>query len=255
MKYWYIFSFTWVFLSVIGCAEDCENCDPIFLNNQREFIHLGSHQEQIFRLDSILVNGSPGDTTHKKYILKEYVGVDTSSNGQTERFPVTRFLSSDGGVNFFPVINSQYQIVGNDVNRQYGNLPFTVLNLPAILDKSWNGSVYFSSAGVVIEISGEPIALFQGDWQRTFTVSGFEEREVIGGIAYDSVITVTQGDLESLTEIRYSIEKYAWNVGLVYREMKIFDELCDQVNDLCQENKPWELRGDRGFMLRQWRIN
>ncbi|MEL6865958.1 MAG: hypothetical protein AAFP19_16145, partial [Bacteroidota bacterium] len=64
------------------------------------------------------------------------------------------------------------------------------------------------------------------------------------GMMFDSVATIYQADNENAIELRYSIEKYARNIGLVYREMRILDTQAI-VDD------PWEEKAQKGFIIRQ----
>jgi len=237
-----------------ACGEDCTTCDPLFTNNQIEFTNLGEAQEQLFRLDSIIVIGQPGDTIVSSYFLKEEISNNISNERDNPRYQITRSLSVDNGNAFTVVAEDEYEIINTDVLRSYGNVRFNVLNIPARESKMWNGGKFLSSDNVAINIAGEPLEFFKENWPAVFEYSNFAITEEIAGIEYDSVITITQANNDRINEIRFSIEKYAWNVGLVYREMQIFDELCNQSTDICRDDLPWPVRADRGFMLKQWRV-
>ncbi len=244
-----------VMTCAIGCADDCQSCEPIFSNNQLEFTNLGQPHIQLFQVDSVAVNGAPGDTTHRQYILKEHISEGFDQSGAIKQFRIERERSADGGLSFTPLSGGRYEVIGNDVIRTIGNLPFQILDLPAIVNSTWNGASYFSQPTEPLLINGEPIDVFKGDWLSSFEITTFSNSEDVEGVRYDSVITITHVDVDALTERRYSIEKYAWKVGLVYREMQFFDELCDQVGDPCKNDLPWINRANRGFYLKQWRIN
>ena len=255
MKHLIKFLFALLLVQLIACGTDCENCEPIFPNQQMEFSNLGVAQEQLFRVDSILVLGQPGDTVKRSSILKEIIYVDETPDNNTDDFRVQRWTSKDEGLSFTQFATEQYEIQNNELIRSYGNLPFKVLELPYQQQRTWNGARYFDPSNVIITVEGEPLIFFAGEWQDDFELVSFSLSEVVGGIEYDSVITVEQGNHNILTEVRRSVEKYAWKKGLIYREMQIFDELCNQVTIPCRDDLPWELRGHRGFSLKQWRIN
>jgi hypothetical protein len=243
-------------IQFFSCGKDCESCDPIIINQQLEFANLGQAHEQLFRLDSVLVVGFPGDTVKRSYLLKELISEDSDPSFALDVFRVDRFLSRDQGNSFYQSELSQYQFLHNDVTRNYGNLPFKVLELPFKENKKWNGAAYFNPDGLQILVNGEPMEFFKNDWYNDFTYTSFNLFEEVEGTGYDSVITVRQGNYEALNEIRYSIEKYAWKVGLIYKELSIFDESCSQVgSDTCRTGLDWVLRGERGFHMKQWRIN
>ena len=238
---------------MLSCGTDCDSCDPIFTSNQVEFANLGEKHEQLFRVDSLIVIGQPGDTVLRSSFLKEIIHQDDPTT-QATNYIVERWISEDGQ-NFTPSNAESYEVINTDVIRQVGNIPFKIMELPYRSMKSWNGAKFFDPADFIITVEGEPINFFAGDWYETFTFSAFEISEEIEGISYDSVITVNWADHTALTEIRAITEKYAWNKGLIYREMFVFDEFCDQASDLCREELRWTVRGDRGFYVKQWRIN
>lgn len=128
-------------------------------------------------------------------------------------------------------------IRGSEALRLENDLTFVKLHFPLAPFKNWNGNKYFDPATVVY-ISGEPVEMFKG-WQYQVVESA------------PDWVSVRQADFENLLERRYSIEKYARDTGLVYRELEILD------TQSVEEGIPWEEKAEKGFTLRQtlWKTN
>ena len=78
----------------------------------------------------------------------------------------------------------------------------------------------------------------------------------LAGKMFEDVITVQQADYtESSLEARLAQERYARNIGLIYREWFIADSQCQyccngNIGDACQA-VPWPDRAEKGFWLQQ----
>jgi hypothetical protein len=112
---------------------------------------------------------------------------------------------------------------------------------------SWDGNVYNDPSATLI-IQGELLQLFSKKW--TYEVLSFDKAERIGNRDYPNVLTVrAQSDPRILTERRYTLEKYAKGVGLVYRELYILD------TQKLDANAAWEVKAYSGIIVRQTAIS
>jgi hypothetical protein len=84
------------------------------------------------------------------------------------------------------------------------NIRFSKLIFPVKEESSWNGN-----ANNTI-----------GDWEYIYNY--MDRTETINGTSFENVLMVTQKDDKNHNQIHreYYVEKYARNVGLVYREIK-----------------------------------
>jgi hypothetical protein len=84
------------------------------------------------------------------------------------------------------------------------DIRFTKLIFPVKEDATWNGNANNTL----------------GEWEYEYTYS--DRAETINGTAFDNVLMVTQKDDKNKNAIHreYYIEKYAKEIGLVYREIK-----------------------------------
>jgi hypothetical protein len=120
------------------------------------------------------------------------------------------------------------------------NLRFVKLVFPVQRRDIWNGLVYIDPTATY-PIAGEQVEIFKG-WLSEVTLA--DEPEVVGDFSFDEVTTVQLADEENLLEKRYGIEKYAAGVGLVYRELEIYD-----TQKIDAEATPWEEKAEKGFKV------
>lgn len=81
------------------------------------------------------------------------------------------------------------------------NVRFVKLIFPLNVDQTWNGNVQNSLE------------------EETYEYAFFDLPRTVGGIRFDSVLQVTQHDETNLILRKYSEEKYARNVGMIYKRV------------------------------------
>jgi hypothetical protein len=133
--------------------------------------------------------------------------------------------------------------------RTENNLKFLKLIFPMDRRSEWNGNLWID-IDREIEISGERMRPFS-NWQ--YEVDSIDIQANIGVFAFDSTLLVTEADDNNIIERRLSRVRYAKNVGLVWREQWILDsQYCNQsIPPIDCETRPWELKAERGYILRQ----
>lgn len=129
--------------------------------------------------------------------------------------------------------------------RQEGNQRHLKLVFPMRKGALFNGNVYLK-ADSLYSVRGSGISIYK-DWGR-FNIRELDARWTVPGftVATDSTLLVQQVNSENAIELRYSIERYARNIGLIYKEMKILDTQCI-TNCIGQ---PWEVKAEKGFILK-----
>ncbi|MEZ4985515.1 MAG: hypothetical protein R2795_10835 [Saprospiraceae bacterium] len=149
---------------------------------------------------------------------------------------------------------SQTFLLRSDVRRAYrqeDNLTFVKMVFPPDRLQRWDGHVAFD-AFREIEVAGQPIQIF-ADWDYRYT--DLHQAGTIMQTSYDSLTTVQGADYENLLNRRLSLETYAPGIGLVYRELEVFETQCQ----LCCNGEtgvcidlPWREKAEAGFIIRQW---
>ena len=81
------------------------------------------------------------------------------------------------------------------------------------------------------------------------------EPAAFGDQTYDDVSLVEGADYENLLNRRLSLEAYARGIGLVYRELEVFETQCQICcggdTGTCLDLS-WREKAEGGFIIRQW---
>jgi len=80
------------------------------------------------------------------------------------------------------------------------NIRLIKLVFPATLNQKWNGNAYNTNE------------------TEEYKITSIDKQETINNISFESVLTVTQKSDESLIHKYYKVEKFAKNIGLVYKK-------------------------------------
>lgn len=123
------------------------------------------------------------------------------------------------------------------------NLRFLKMVFPLKQGVEWDGNQYIDIT-TIIPIAGESVEIFKSWSYEAITT---DESEEVGDFVFENVATISQANSENLIELRLSEEKYAKDIGLVHREMKILDTQCI----IECENMTWEQKAEKGFILIQ----
>ena len=133
--------------------------------------------------------------------------------------------------------------------RIENNLRFLKLIFPMDRRSEWDGHIWIDE-NREIEIAGERMRPF-ANW--LYEVDSIDIQASVGPFLFDSTLVVTEVDENNIIERRLSRLRYAKNVGLVWREQLILDsQYCNQSPPPADcESRPWELKAERGYILRQ----
>ncbi len=128
------------------------------------------------------------------------------------------------------------------------NFRFIKMVFPLEQGDIWDGNLFIDDE-TIFNIAGESVEVFKS-W--AYELDDIDQIDVVSNMPFDSVMTIYQANNQegfepNLIELRYSLEKYARGVGLIYREMRILDTQCiaDCIGD------PWEDKAQKGFILLQ----
>lgn len=122
------------------------------------------------------------------------------------------------------------------------NLRFIKMVFPVNDGDIWNGVAHLDVTAEY-PVAGDRVAIFKS-WDNNTEVIEAGEAETVGGFAFEEVTTIQLADEENLLEKRYGLEKYARGVGLIFKELEIYNTQAIE-----NENDPWELKAERGFRV------
>lgn len=194
--------------------------------------------------DPILTGGVKRDTTH--WQIREVVKDTFKDNEGVLQYKIDRFERVQGKLDWkiAKVVTAAFTAIYT--LRQEDNLRFIKFPLAFGENTTWNGVLFNDSTKIII--AGETLELFSKRW--TSTLVSFGKKETIGSKSFDDVLTVvSQTDPKILTEKRYILEKYAKNVGLVYREYHVLD------TQKLDATVAWEKKAEKGAIVIQMIID
>lgn len=133
--------------------------------------------------------------------------------------------------------------------RQAGNLPIIKMKKDISLKSTWDPNMYFDASSVEIIVKTNSIQPFSIPYHAQ--IIDMQERNY-GGKKIDSVITVQLVDFDdNLIEKRYSIERYAEDIGLVEKVEWILNTQCRIMGGdptKCQTLE-WTDKAEAGYIM------
>jgi hypothetical protein len=232
---------------LISCASKSEM--ETLPNRGSDYYPLAIGNTAIFDLDSVIYDPQPTkiqiDTN--RWFAREVLSDTFRTKVGELKFVVDRSIKTRTGGDWTPT-----ETFGASLTKEYALLSennLTYIKFPTYFDvgTNWDGN-FFNDVSTKIDVAGEILEPFSKKW--TYEVLSYGKAEKIGTKDYPDVLTVqAQSDPEILTERRYSLEKYAKGIGLVYREIKILD------TQKLDKTIAWEIKAQKGFIMKMTRTN
>ncbi len=185
--------------------------------------------------------------THSGQIREVFLGSNTDANGN-EITQLAHYYRSDANQNvaWDKITPRIWYISKNDqqIEKVEENLRFIKLSYPIIESQKWAGNSF-------IDTEDERWSYYR-DW--------LYEYQNIGGAytvndqVYDNTVMVVQNDFIDLYAANYSVEVFAKDVGLIYKELMVvdWDTSKDDIDDndpIATEERletPWPDRANQG---------
>jgi len=207
----------------------------------------------IYKVDSVLYNNFDVNNLKRfsSYYLKEIITEQFIDNlGRTAR-KVERYTTDSLNHNWR--FSNVWYIVKTDRNieKVEDNIRYIKLTFPVIKNNTWRGNKYVDTKPSFINLRFNSTYSF--DW--TYSITGINENYTFSDagetLSSDSTLTVLQAADSSLIQKVYSFERYARNIGMVYKE---FWRLDAQINPDSIPQQNYENRTVFGFLVRQQAI-
>jgi hypothetical protein len=194
-----------LFLWLWGCKK---NVVEPQIEVSSKYVPIDSGYSWTYQMDSIvysgLANAKPDTFSYK--IKNTVVATFIDNAGQTsfrlEKWYLPKNSNTWLYARTYSETKSNLAYFRNDFDQTQ-----LVVSLPVLQDKTWNGNQYNSNGFL------------------EFYFDEVHTTDSVGMLQYDSVCTIMQD--ESLNAIRsfYAIEKYAANVGLIWKETERLENL------------------------------
>lgn len=240
-----IFKF-FCFISFIGILAGCKKeTEVINFDYAYNYFPDDSGKYVVYKVDSVLYNDF--DPYHiKRYssiYLKEVVTEQFIDNLGRNAKKLERFYTSDTSLPW--QTGTVWYFVKNTTNVEQveDNIRYVKLTFPPEVNNYWHGNKYFKLNQYPFQNLRYTTTNF--DW--TYTITELNTPFSNNNFYADSSLTVVQIDDSSNVQRVYSIEKYAKNIGLVYKELWRLD--AQLVN-----NQNFTDHAKNGFIVRQTAI-
>lgn len=189
--------------SLLSCKKDTEVIDPGYA-----YFPDATGQYVIYEGDSIQYNDdleSPHDTF--RFMVKEVIESVFYDNEGRPTLRIERYYKMENDT--IPYSAMQWKLsdvwsanrTATSAERVEEDQRYVKLIFPLAEGKKWNGNAYNT----------------QGAWE--YEYSSVHEGGTVNGKTFDSIATVLQRDESNLVERVFAQEKYAKNVGLIYKEL------------------------------------
>lgn len=160
----------------------------------------------IYEVDSTWQDDKSGVDTAFRYLLMEKIESAFIDNSGRPALRIERYKKIYNAVvpyDSMPWSSPKIwyaNLTATTAEKVEENIRYIKLTFPAREGKEWDGNT-FNTLG-----------------QKYYEIISVDEPETVNSVSFDSVITVLQNKQIDFIQYVYEVEKYARNVGLVYKE-------------------------------------
>lgn len=198
------------FLIVITSSCQDSTVEPVPFDTS--YFPLSTGKFIIYEVDSIVMSDFFNTTDTVHYQLMEAVDSAYTDAGGRQAFRIvrSRLDSLNGAWRIIDVWSAN--VTETTAEKVEENLRFIKLSFPVLLNKTWAGNSYINTDSPLVYLD---------DWEYKYTDVN-ETFDTYAG-TFDSVITVLQHeDINAIQTVLYQ-EKYAKQVGMIYKEEQNFE--------------------------------
>lgn len=171
-----------------------------------------------YQLDSTIYTDFGVTREVHSYEVKYEVDEEITDALNETAFRVVRYIRNVGGTAWTPDATFMAKNTGQSLEFVENNLRFIKLRLPFSNGFSWKGNSYFDTQSQYSDLN------YMDDWDYQYEAVG--EPATVGGLTFQNTVTVNQRDEiigdpnepQFYSEVNYSLEKYAKDIGLIYKE-------------------------------------
>lgn len=188
----------------------------------------------VYDVDSTVYDDFAKDTLYYKYRIKEKLAETFTDNEGRPSIKLIRYIKRYDPAKSYDLMNWEikdvwsYTRTSTSLEVVEENLRYTKLVFPVKTDVSWNGNARNTSPAM--------------DYKYLFT----DQVHAVNGRSFDNVLCVEQKDdkRKNVIHRQYYIEKYAKDIGLIYRE------ITDVYSNTVVAGVPVEQRIERGIIYK-----
>ena len=154
----------------------------------------------IYDVDAVVYDDFTGEVDTSYYQIKEVFESSFTDDSGNESIRLERYIRDNPDENWQIKNVWTSRRLPSRVEKVEENIRYIKLVFPPKVNKTWDGNAYNTKA------------------EQTYRITRSHETLNINGLQLDSVVSVVQADFETLISKEYKVEKFAKNIGLVYKE-------------------------------------
>jgi len=197
-------------VTLLACKKDNSVSSAVNFTYNYFPDEIGSYV--IYEVDSIAQDDKSNKRDTTRYLLKELIASDFLDNSGRPTLRIERyykFYNKNIPYDSMNWIGPRVWFANKtaySAEKVEENVRYLKLSFPLSKGEKWNGNVYNTFG------------------EKEYEVKSLDVPEIINNVHFDSVVTVRQLEKIDFIEYIYEAEKYARNVGLIY---KVRDSLYD----------------------------
>ncbi len=225
----YLLPLLFFFLFISSCKKD-KSTSPIDMGKNYFPLHL--NHSIIYEVDSTVYDEFTFLPKTYRYQVKEIITQAFTNDEATTSYRLERYIKYYDSTKTYDQIPWQIKDVWtitpypSSIEKTEENIAYVKLIFPIKKAAQWNGNVK-NTIG-----------------EKTYTYEYIHNSEYINNIYFDSVLQVKQYEYRSLIQYQNEIEKYAKNIGLVYKEITRLE------SQTIIPSVPVENRVEKGFIYK-----
>ncbi len=192
-----IYSLFILTLFVLACQKDETTVDEELYH---EYFPVNVGHSVIYEVDSIVHDDFTGTVDTFYYQIKEYFESTFIDDSGKETIRLERYIRNDENEDWDIKNVWMARRITSRAEKVEENIRYIKLAFPLRINKRWNGNAYNFKE------------------EQTYTITDLHHSYSINDLNFDSVATVLQKDEKTLISEKYQTEKYAKNIGLIYKE-------------------------------------
>lgn len=203
--------YTFLYTSVLLICISCNKTDDFSIDQKYGYFPLELNSWVVYDVSFIEFDITVNSYDTSIYQLKEFVHSTYIDEEGIKTYRIERYQRADETQpwNIENVWSANLQT--SSAERVEDNLRFIKLVFPIVEGKKWEGNKFVYGGN-----NGPFDLTYMKDWEYEYT--NVDSAYSINGFLFDSTTTVTQIDSDIGIEKTYFIEKYAKNLGMVYKE-------------------------------------
>ncbi len=220
--------------SLVSCLSETE--DRNIEDKGYDYFPVEIGKEWTYQSDSVIITkfGQAKDTL--KSLIREVISDTLRNENGHLVYVVERFLKKDGQEYWEKMNSWTIEKDNSKLLRTEENIPLVKFVFPFKQGTRFKSNLYFDDK-VLSEVGNEFLAVYDGWWPK---VERLDEDVFYKNDVYPAV-RINVANYETIIDLRQVTEYYVKGIGLVKKDMAIYNANADNID------RPWSEKANKGF--------